>query len=203
MHLYMPRPKDMQSTAQWSPGDWDSAINIGAATTALMAWIWRNTLKGALKWSCNWFKQPARIEELHQLLMKLSRRIDDLENEISAVIGMSRSVWNMSSDPIWQSDPMGLCVFANRAYLNLIGYQESEIFGHQWKQLIHYEDRERVFDEWEDCIRERRSFDLPYRWQAKSGQVIHIHAHADPVTNINGDVVCWVSMVSVVKPKRP
>ena len=95
----------------------------------------------------------------------------------------------------WQSSTSGVCTYISRNVCRRTGRAESEFLGHEWRNVIHPEDVERVEDEWNAAVREGRSFSLRYRWTHSDGHSIPIRATASPLRIGAGVLVGWIASV--------
>jgi PAS domain S-box-containing protein len=141
----------------------------------------------------NAVQAPARIEQL-------SQTINELQHQVTTAITRTRATWGTIDRPIWESDAMGLCVHANAYFLQRVGRQPLDILGDSWRSLIHQDDRAMVYREWDEAIKQKRDFDLKYRWIGRDGEVIHIHAQTTRLLTPNGTITGWVAFVQELKP---
>jgi len=183
--------RDDRVDANLAPDEYNDWIALGSAIAAGLAWLWRNTIKAFLGWLWNGIRAPQRIEEI-------IGRLEIMQHDIHSTIGRARATWDSLPNPVWESDALGLAVHCNIAYREVLGYQLSEISGLQWKQVIYPADKELVYEEWESAVRDKRPFDLRYRWISKSGKVIPVHAHASVITNAKNEVYGWVAFVTLL-----
>jgi len=64
--------------------------------------------------------------------------------------------------PIFESDEEGRCVWVNIAYMNLVKRDMNFLLGNGWKNVIAPEDRERVIQNWESCVKDGRDSEDTY-----------------------------------------
>lgn len=64
--------------------------------------------------------------------------------------------------PIFESDEQGLCVWVNVAYMNIVKRDMNFLLGHGWKNAIAPEDRERVVESWNSCVKDGRDSEDTY-----------------------------------------
>src|SRR5688500_16893509 len=59
---------------------------------------------------------------------------------------------------------------------NVLGYADHEIRNNEmWKNLVHPEDKKSVITHFERARQNSKSYDLKYRFKAKSKTYVHIH----------------------------
>ncbi len=194
---YLPPPvaghehhQDATDPRTWTASDW---LEIGGLVTATLAWIWRHTFKAWAKWMLDWFKMPNRIAQIeHQLVAN--------HENTTAAIAMARATWDTLQEiPVWQSDALGMCVHVSKPMLRVLQRQSTEILGDNWRQIIHQPDRPMVYNEWDTCIKDGRDFDLTYHWVRSDGHLIKIHANANRIISASGEIIGWVSFVTLLK----
>ena len=173
------------------PLDWEikDIASVGAAVSAVAAWLWRRAIKDSMFWILNAVKAPARIETLMGIMAQL-------QDEVSVCSHRSRVIYRMVDYPCWESDASGLCIFANRPMLNLLQCQFSDLAGDNWKSIIYPEDRELVFEEWNSCVRDHRDFNLSYRWLGTGGDVIDVEVTTSRLLDHGGDVAGYIAFVN-------
>jgi PAS domain S-box-containing protein len=175
------------------PGEMNDWIALGGAVTAGILWLWRKTIKALLLWLYNGFKAPQRIAELQA-------NMETMRHDLHTAIGLARATWDTLSLAVWQSDSLGMCIHVNVMYREMLGFQLSELAGDQWKQSIHPDDKLAVYAEWSSAVKEKRPFNMRYRWQTKDGEIIPVHAQASVLLDSQGRVSGWVGFVTDLRP---
>lgn len=178
--------------ATWDTGDW---IAIGGAVSGSVAWLWRKTLRAWAMWILDWFKMPRRIQQIEM-------QLNSTAENTTAAIAMARATWDTLADtPVWQSDALGMCVHVSRPMLRVLERQAGEMLGDNWRQIIAQSDRPLVYAEWNECIAHKRDFDLTYHWVTSDGKKIKIHANANRIISASGEIIGWVSFVTLLDRK--
>ena len=167
--------------------DW---LTIGATIGAVCLWIWRNAIQGFFRYVRNWFKLPGNVSSLLNTVNQMQSLLSTNESRV-------RATWQTIDRPIWESDGNGMCVFANRCMLHVLGRQELDVLGNNWRSVIHQPDRAGVYDEWDQAIQQGREFNLRYRWVGHDDALIRIHARTSRLTDSNGTTTGWVAFVEV------
>ncbi len=124
--------------------------------------------------------QPNGGESMRDAIDEIGKRIAHLEARSAASM---RAMLDTTSEPWWESDAEGECLFINRAMERLTGMGRSEARDHGWVSFLHVDDRDAVRDEWYSAAREGRMFDMRYRYvNLATGDVHHVHAVAQHYT---------------------
>lgn len=95
----------------------------------------------------------------------------------------------------WQSDINGQCTFVNSAACRMLNRTEADFIGRNWVNVIYPEDRERVIEEWDRAVQERRVFELQYRWLHFDGHPVEIGVTATPLIDSTSTVIGWLAVV--------
>jgi PAS domain S-box-containing protein len=195
-----PRPFIAPHERVLDPGEANDWIALGGAVAGFLVWLWRKSLGAFCKWLYNGFKAPQRIAELKADNAEIRASLQSLRHDLHTTTGLARATWDTLSLAVWQSDSFGLCIHVNVMYREMLGFQLSELAGDQWKQSIHPEDKLAVYAEWSSAVKERRPFNMRYRWQTKDGEIIPVHAQASVLLDSQGRVSGWVGFVTDLRP---
>jgi len=178
----------------FDPHWWNAWLAVLATILAALTCVWRKTLRVFVLWVINSVRAPSRIHEIQLSIHKL-------ENEAITAIGMARSTWDTLTSPVWQSDNLGMCIYANKYMRAILECEFLDVAGDNWKQFVHQLDKEEVFLEWESCIKENRDFNMEYRWISRTGVIIPIRAYASRILNKNKKIIGWVAFVDVLEDR--
>lgn len=170
--------------SNWSIGEW---ISIGTVMSGLVVWMWHKPIRKLL----NMWKAPDRIE-------KIDKKLDFILASVNLATALSQVTWQAIPRAIWQSDANGMTVHANNFMLKLLCRQIDEILGDGWVNSIHEDDREKVQREWANAVKNKRDFQLHYRWQNSTGEVIPIAAHASRLLDSEGNLLGFIGFVSLI-----
>ncbi|MEG3437578.1 GAF domain-containing protein [Pannus brasiliensis CCIBt3594] len=97
---------------------------------------------------------------------------------------------------IFRTDVVGQCLYVNDRWLQITGLDSNAALGSGWQQGLHPDDRERVFAEWEDSIRENRPFRLEYRFQRPDGTVSWVYGQSASERDDRGRIVGYVGTIT-------
>jgi PAS domain S-box-containing protein len=126
--------------------------------------------------------QPNGGESLRDRVEHIAERVDRHEAYNELIInGFERPVIN------W--DPNGQCVKINRAYRELTGFDQDDLRGMNWVNVIHPEDRDDVMNEWRHTLRDQREFSMQFRHRRRGDREIVVLLEARPIIAKTGGVV--------------
>ena len=80
----------------------------------------------------------------------------------------------------------GICVYVNEQTCRMCGRSAEEILAHGWEKAIHPSDREKVLDDWLDCIEKKKPFKKEYRFLRPDGSVTWTIGQAVPYQALDG-----------------
>lgn len=184
---------------------------LGAILTFLtiLATFWKQvgeplydlTLRPIAKLFYSIYESPTKLEKVELHIQEMDKKLDlllaefkpnsgsSMRDQVTTLKAMLTSVvsrqWlfaESSADPIWESDPSGYCLRANKALLALSGRDfESGFKGNNWEQMIHIDDRDAVWKEWNAAIAKRRVYSITHRIINSTGKVFRVDATAYPI----------------------
>jgi PAS domain S-box-containing protein len=79
---------------------------------------------------------------------------------------------------IFLTNANGDCEFVNKKWTEFAGISADEAMGQGWIQVLHPEDKERIFKEWYKSAKEKRPFKATYRFLAPNGKVTWLDGSA-------------------------
>ncbi len=97
---------------------------------------------------------------------------------------------------IYQTDPVGRCVYVNHCWTQLAGLSEAEAMGEGWSTALHEEDRPAIYAAWAKFVREGSAFDLEYRFQHRNGDVVWIAGAAVALRDDEGRLTGYLGTVT-------
>ena len=155
-------------------------IGVGGLATAILAmWgLWTKILKP-------WFKESrtkrealakalGHIEGISEKLEKVSKelqpngggsikdQIKQIANDIKIIRVERDATFYLFKEPSFKSDGKGHYTSINYALSQLVGVSESELLGLGWLNYIALEDKDRIWEEWENIIESGKEISLFY-----------------------------------------
>lgn len=181
----------------------------GLATAILAMWgLWSKILKP-------WFKKSRdkreklekavnHIEKMAEKLSIVSKelqtngggsikdQIKQIANDIKIIRIEGDATFYLSKDPMFKTDDKGYYVAVNTSLCQLIGVTEGELLGLGWLNYISLEDRDRVWEEWENIIESGKEISTFFTIKnPESMEMIPVKCRA--VINRSGD-----SIISII-----
>lgn len=134
------------------------------------------------------------VNKLAVSMDKVVTSVESLSVQGTRMELRQQNVLNSVTVPTFETDKNGECIFANKAYLELIGRSMEEIRGPSWVNMIHPDDRTKVKSEWESAVLEKRNFELTYRIVCREQMVYDVSCVAVPIVG-NGYIGKFESVV--------
>ncbi len=195
---------------------WIQTLIIGAgglATAILAMWgLWTKILKPWFKELREkretLFKAIGHIEDISEKLEKVSKelqpngggsikdQVKQIANDVRIIRVERDATFHLSKEPMFKTDEKGYYVSCNSAFCSLMGVPEQEILGLGWLNFIVTEDKERVWEEWENIMESGKEISTYYTIKnPETAELTLIKCRA--VVNRNGDKV--VSIIGTIE----
>ena len=94
------------------------------------------------------------------------------------------------------------CVYVNERWCQISGLSPEVAMGQGWKQVLHPDDHDRVITEWEQSLRERRPFQLEYRYRPTNGAITWVYEQAVTELDADGQVIGYVGTVTDISDRK-
>lgn len=92
------------------------------------------------------------------------------------------------------ADTEGRFVSINSIACRKLGYTIESFAGSNWLNIIHPDDREYVYENWQQTIKEKKDFVLSYRLIDSESQPVKVDVVATYLEN-NHDIVGWIGVM--------
>lgn len=92
---------------------------------------------------------------------------------------------------IWTCDHSGACDYLSRRWEDYTGRPATEQMGHGWLEQVHPEDRPRLNDGWQRCVRTGEALRIDFRIRRYDGVYRWFDTRAMPVRDSGGKVLKW------------
>jgi PAS domain-containing protein len=104
-----------------------------------------------------------------------------LERDIERIYSIKRVMIDLSSAAVFETDSAGQCIWASVNYMELVERPWVDIKGDGWTIVIHQDDRDKVFAEWNKVVGRGGRFEMAYRYVTRTGQSIPVQVVAVPI----------------------
>jgi PAS domain-containing protein len=122
--------------------------------------------------------EPNHGSSLKDLLTKMQAELIKNTELTEKIATRQKWIFDNREMPIFESDEQGHCVWVNIAYVNLVKRDMNFLLGHGWKNVIAQEDRERVVNNWNLCVKDGRDSEDTYSMIDASGKKIRVFTAA-------------------------
>jgi PAS domain S-box-containing protein len=96
---------------------------------------------------------------------------------------------------IMESDERGNLVWANHAYLDLVGRHSHEMMGQGWRNAICEREREHVVREWEAAVRDKRDFHSKFNMVTRTNAEIPVEFRCLSMKEPDGKLLGHLGLV--------
>lgn len=181
-------------------------IGGGGLCTALLAYfgVWKKIIQPWMKSSSEKRDRMnnvvAHVEDIVTKLDKVSKelmpngggsikdQIKQIANNVKIIRIERDATFYLSKDPMFKTDDKGYYVAVNTSLCQLIGVTEGELLGLGWLNYVSLEDRDRVWEEWENIIKSGKEISTFFTIKnPESMEMIPVKCRA--VINRSGDSV--------------
>lgn len=174
-------------------------------TRTLLTELTDEESEGSIK---NTLKQNnTKLEELDEKVEQTQLRVEHTIREVFSLKtsqALGYAVDQMAHDEaeyaVWHSDAQGNCLWVNLRMVEWCGMERSGFLGNGWVNIIHPEDRDMVFNEWNSAVVQDRDFVLAYRFQnVMSGEIVPITAQATAIKDSKGRLTGYIAKAFLVE----
>jgi PAS domain S-box-containing protein len=128
---------------------------------------------------------------LKDAMVRTERKIEEVAKDLYLVRGVQRAMMNRTKIGFFETDQSGRLVWVSKYYLELTGKQLGDVLVNGWGSCIAPEDRQEVLNEWNDCVKNDRDFDMEYHIINGVGKVVPIKGHAKRVKTSDGQTMAF------------
>lgn len=144
---------------------------------------------------------PNGGSSMRDALNRLEVGVSDIRDTTVKLVARQWALVTTQRDPIFESDSRGLTERANASLLALAERPMESIIGSGWENIIHVDDRSRIWTEWSEAVVRSRTFESDFRVVgASSGRVYKVHCIATPFSeDSSGPVLGFIGRYTDVK----
>ena len=131
----------------------------------------------------------------------LKDAVDRIESLVLTVEARQRGFFQaQTQDGLFEAKANGDFIYVNSTWSRITGVQPTEAVGSGWTSAVHVDDRDQVLEEWLDCAKYEREFDMKFRFKTLDGIITDVHTHAVPIRSVKtNEVIGFLGVVEVTK----
>ena len=95
---------------------------------------------------------------------------------------------------VWSSRPNGFVYWFNDRTYDYTGYAPGTLYGDEWAQTVHPEDRPRAVKAWAHAVETGEPYEIQFRIRRADDVYRHFLVRAGAVRNAGGDIQLWVGI---------
>jgi len=138
------------------------------------------------------------IREVLARIIVIEKLIEDLSEDLDTRRQVLIAVLNAMELACWESDENGNCVFASNKLSEIIGLPTNQILGNGWITNLIESDKQRVFTEWENSVKQKRMFVMKYGFIHSNDVIINVRAVSSPII-VKGKLQGFIGILEEVK----
>ena len=139
---------------------------------------------------------PAEAKKILQREAELEQALRESEERYSALATATDQI-------VWRCDAEGNNVWISENWKRIGGTDSTEAAGPQWLESVHPHDRDRVFQNWRECVKSGSEYHDEFRLRVRDGNYRYFESRAVPVRNSNGTLREWIGAnVDITERKR-
>lgn len=145
--------------------------------------------------------RPNNSSSIRDAVDRIERVSQATRDEVKVAVGMIRhGADTHRTEGSFEAGGDGATQWVNATFLRWTGCQLDQCLGWGWINAVAHDDRERVREEWEAAVNERRAFSSNYRLISATGALFPIECKATPIRDSRGVVVKWMGNVVCIGP---
>jgi len=103
---------------------------------------------------------------------------------------------------IFHTDAKGDCLYVNKRWSEITGLPSEEAQGEGWANALHPDDREQIAKEWYEAAREKRLFQVEYRFRRPDGVTTWVFGQATSIKGDAGEVTGFVGTITDITERK-
>jgi len=131
----------------------------------------------------------------------------DIHEQKTAAVALAisearyRILTDLNPQAIWMGDPAGNIIYANRGFIEYLGFTTADF--DNWLLAFHRDDRDRVLNAWRQAVATGAEFDIEARLiRARDRSARWWWVRAQPVRDISGAVLHWLGVAIDIDDRK-
>jgi|GEM_PF-563980 len=138
----------------------------------------------------------AASKRAHDQLARLARQLE-LETErktrqLSETEAQFQAITNAMPQMVWTTLPDGYPDYFSDQWLAFTGLRQDALVGNSWSELLHPDDRVRVWDVWRHSLETGAPYEIEFRLRYRTGDYRWVLTRALPVRDRDGGITKWM-----------
>ena len=138
-----------------------------------------------------WEKAPAYVIGLHDISSRKQAEIALKQSET-----LFETLARMAPVGIFKTNAKGKCEYVNQRWHAITGMSDEDVQKNRWKEAIHFEDQQRVDEEWKLTLNTHTPFNSQFRFQHRNGPVHWVVCRASAEYDCNGNMLGFIGTVT-------
>lgn len=142
-----------------------------------------------------------RFADTHAQMEKLTAYTEEVLAEALGARERIRQLYRSLDVPIIETNAQGWVTYVNPAWSKLTGLSPEEAMGEGWGEVLHPDDRDRVFETWGEAVHTSNDFTAIFRLTNRvTGHTVEVRGSASPLHDAKRRVVGWVATLDEIAP---
>ncbi|MBF0186823.1 MAG: response regulator [Magnetococcales bacterium] len=141
---------------------------------------------------CDEAGEPVRMVGTVQ---DISKRVE-MEKALQDSLDRFTALASLAPVGVFQTDRDGRCTYTNQKWLDVAGMTLEQARGDGWSEAIHRDDRQRIYDAWQQSVTNGELFQEEYRFCDPDGNETWVLGNAISQESDNGEVVGYVGTIT-------
>ncbi|MFC1556020.1 PAS domain S-box protein [candidate division KSB1 bacterium] len=95
---------------------------------------------------------------------------------------------------VFQTDASGRVLYINDKWCSLAGIDREKAMGFGWVSALHPEDKPKVLDDWDKCLKEKTGYSGEFRLVRPDGVICIVYTQTTPIFSDTGDIIGHVGV---------
>lgn len=142
---------------------------------------------------------PSRTADAKTILVREAA----LEQALRESEERYRALAMATAQAVWRADAAGNNVWTSDSWHSLLGLPGERARGSGWQESIHPDDRARVAQSWQECVKAGKDYRTEYRVRVRDGSYRIFEVRGVPLRKPDGTVREWIGAnVDITERKR-
>lgn len=137
--------------------------------------------------------KPNSGSSMKDAIIRIEEKLENVINEQQRHTAKQWAFIANADEPVFETDQQGLCTRVNTMFNNLTERSGEDVLGRGWENIIHQDDKLRVFRDWEDAVTKSKSYEATFRIVGAVTKIVHnVSVIATPFFSTNNTLMGYV-----------